>query len=376
MRLMISACLVLALAVLPSPAPACSLCGGYAARTAFLPQYWQAHAIICGTLANPKLDGNTGAGTTELHIDKIVKNDPRLKGVNPFILPRYLTVLGGKEPPRFIALLDDKLQCVGGRDYSPALLDFLAASEVVKEKSRGEKLAHFAKYLDSADPMVAEEAFMQFAQSSDREVLDTAKHLKPDPFRKLVQDPKLDPERLSLFAFLLGASGAASDADLLTPFLRKPDDRACKALDGIVSGYILLRPKEGWAWTYAIVGDPKQSFLVRWGTVKALRFLHAARPDDYRKEFLHATALMIQTGELADVAIGDLQKAKIWDHTKLILAQYDKKTHKAPIVRDALLRYALLCPQPEARTFIAELRQREPALIRRLEEDIAFEQGK
>src|SRR5438105_9420596 len=102
---------------------------------------------------------------------------------------------------------------------------------------------------------------MQFAQASDHEVLDAAKHLKADLFRKLVQDTKLEPERLALFAFLLGATGAPTDADLLAPFLRKPDDRACKALEGIVSGYILIRPKEGWAWSYGVVGDPKQPFL-------------------------------------------------------------------------------------------------------------------
>ena len=371
---------VFGLAVLflpPSPAPACSLCGPYAGKSAFVPQYWLAHAVVCGTLANPKLDGNTGAGTTELRIDKRVKDDPRLKGINVFILPRYLTVLSPKEPPRFIALLDDKLQCIGGRaDYSPALLDFLAASEAVKGKPRNEKLAHFAKYLDSADASVAEEAFMQFAQASDREVLDAAKSLKPDVFRKLVQDQKLVPERLALFAFLLGATGTPADADLLAPYLRKPDDRACKALDGILAGYILIKPKEGWAWAHSVVGDPKQSFFVRWGTVKAVRFLQRARPEQYHKEFLHTAGLMIQTGELADVAISDLERAQIWDHTKLILAQYGKKSHTAPIVRNALVRYAIVCPLPEARDFVNQLRQREPKLVRELEQDIAFEQGK
>jgi hypothetical protein len=85
---------------------------------------------------------------------------------------------------------------------------------------------------------------------------------------------------------------------------------------------------------------------------------------------------MIQSGELADVAVGDLTRWKLWDHTKLILAQYGKPSHSAPIVRNALLRYALLCPQPEAKAFVDRLRQQEPKLVRELEEDLAFEQGK
>jgi hypothetical protein len=200
--------------------------------------------------------------------------------------------------------------------------------------------------------------------------------LKPDVFRKLVKDRKVDAERLALFAFLLGATGEPADADLLMQMLQKPDDRTTKAMEGILAGTILRKPKDGWAWTNAVVADAKQPFLVRWGAVRALRFLYAARPAEYRAQVVLAMGLMIPNGELADVAIGDLQKWQLWDHTRLILKQYGKPSHTAPIVRNALLRYALNCPQPEARLFVEKLRRAEPKLIRELEEDLAFERGK
>jgi hypothetical protein len=191
-----------------------------------------------------------------------------------------------------------------------------------------------------------------------------------------VKDPKVASERLALFAFLLGATGGPADGDLLLQLLQKPDDRSSKAIEGILSGYILQKPKEGWALVNTTLADARQPFLVRWGAVRAVRFLYSARPADYRASVVHALGTMIPNGELADVAIGDLQKWQLWDHTKLILQQYGKPSHSAPILRSALLRYALTCPQPEARQFIATLRQREPKLIRELEEDLAFEQGK
>ncbi len=91
---------------------------------------------------------------------------------------------------------------------------------------------------------------------------------------------------------------------------------------------------------------------------------------------LHAFSLMIASGELANVAITDLQKWKLWDHTDLILKQYNRPSHAAPIIRSAILRYALTCPQPEARQFIEQRRRQEPKVIRELEEDLAFEQGR
>jgi hypothetical protein len=378
MRLVSCTILLAGLALLSAtPSPACSLCGGYATKFPFLIEYWNAQSVVCGTLAKPQLNGNTGAGTTELVIDKVLKGDPRLKNVPSVTLPRYFTILNPKEPPRFMALFDDKLTFIGGRtEYSPAFVEFLLAAEAVKGTSRMQTLVHFAKYLDSADPAVADEAFLLLAQAKDKEVLELARSLKPEMFRKLVKDPRLEPERLSLFAFLLGATGSPADVDLLAPYLQKPDDRTAKALEGILSGYILRRPKEGWNWAYGVLGNSRQSFVVRWGTVRAVRFLYGTHPEAHQAAMLHAFGVMIPQGELGDVAITDLQKWKLWDHTDLILKQYGRPSHSAPIVRNAILRYALVCPRPEARRFIEERRRQEPQVIRELEEDLAFEQGR
>jgi hypothetical protein len=361
----------------PEPAPACSLCGGFAAKFPFVTEYWNASAVVCGTLAKPQLNGNTGAGTTELIVDKVLRGDQRLRNTPVITLPRYFTVLNPKDPPRFIALFDDKLRFYSGRTgFTPALVDFLIASDAAKGKPRAQALAHFAKYLDSSDSAVAEDAFLLFAQANDKEVMDAAGSLRPEVFRKLVKDTRIDAERLSLFAFLLGATGGPTDADVLWPMLQKPDERAVKALEGIASGYILRRPKEGWAWTNATLGDPRRPFLVRWGAVRAVHFLYAARPEDSRPQVVHALGLMVPHGELADVAISDLQKWKLWDHTEVILKQYGRPSHAAPIVRNAILRYALACPSPAAQAFVAERRRQEPKVIHDLEEDIRFEQSR
>src|ERR1700730_9410503 len=100
----------------PCPAPACSLCGPGVPRHAFVGEYWQAHAAVYGAIANPKLSGNSGQGTTELHVEKVLRADPRLKNMNPIILQRYLTILNPKEPPRLVVLFDEKPFTFGGRE--------------------------------------------------------------------------------------------------------------------------------------------------------------------------------------------------------------------------------------------------------------------
>jgi len=59
-----------------------------------------------------------------------------------------------------------------------------------------------------------------------------------------------------------------------------------------------------------------------------------------------------------------------------VLAQYGKESHKAPIMKGAIVRYALCCPKPEAADFIKNVRQQDAETVRRQEELLKFEQKK
>jgi hypothetical protein len=366
------------LVLLPCPALACSLCGTLVRKEALTSEYERARIVAVGTLGKPTLDVATGSGTTPFHVEKVVKG-PAGELARVVTLPRYLPVLDAAHPPRFVMFFNPvsgKLEATGGRQlHSPALLDMLAGTEVLRGKPRTDVLTYFARYLDHADDAVAEEAFLQFAKSTDRDVAEAARALKPDIFRKLIADPRIDPERLSLFAYLLGATGGPKDADALAELLRRPDDRTTKALEGVVAGYVQLRPAEAWDWVFRTLADRKQSYLVRYAVVRSLRFLGTVNPSAHRAHVVRGLTLLVPDAELADAAINDLAKLQVWDHTRTVLDQFGRPTHQAPIVRNSIVRYALACPLPEARQFITQLRRRDAELVRDLEEDLAFERG-
>ncbi len=63
--------------------------------------------------------------------------------------------------------------------------------------------------------------------------------------------------------------------------------------------------------------------------------------------------------------------------TSQVLAQWGKPTHSAPIMKAAIVRYALSCPQTEAADFVKKVRLQEPDIVRRQEEQLAqFEKKK
>ncbi len=371
MRKILAFTLLLLLA--PSPAPACSLCGNLSRAVSLLHEFEQADEILYGRIANPKLEvkpgGLAGSGTTEFHIEKAVKHNPLQPRGQMILLSRYLPILDAKDPPRFVMFYrKGSVQPYSGREVkSPLLLDFVAALQRYRDNPT-EMLLFAGKHLDHADPQIADEAFLAFARADDKLIGQVARKLAPDKLRTLIKAPELEPERLSMYAFLLGACGDASDLDLLRSFLK--DTRNYKAFEGILAGYITMRPQEGWAYMHELVKNETTPFLLRYASLRTMRFFYNAKPEETGKQVMHGLGLALERADVADIAITDLRKWQRWQHTALILACYDKTSHRAPIVKNSIVRYALVCPQPEARTFIEQVRRQDPELVRYLEEEL------
>ncbi len=369
-----AALLISALVALPCPLMACSLCGTMSKRLSLAQEFEQADAVVYGHLANPKLtDFNTGSGTTEFHFDKIVKDKADFPRQKVIVLSRYLPVIDPKDAPRYVMFF--RVPAKNGEPYSgrqistPGVLEFVAGLQRYRDNP-AEMLLHAAKHLDDADPQIAEEAFLLFAKADDKIISQVAKKLTAETLRKLVKTPDLEPERLGMYAYLLGACGDSGDVELLRSLLKNPAPRFFRAYEGILAGYITLQPKEGWSFAQETLKSDKNSFVLRYAVLRALRFFYNANPDEYADHVLTGEALAIAQPDIADVAIQDLMRWKRWEHTKLIVSCYDKASHQSPIVKNSLVRYALACPHAEAKALVERVRRQDPKLVRYLEEEL------
>jgi hypothetical protein len=366
--------LLVGLASSPANAIAgCPFCSGDTkSRLTLRMQYAQAKVVVQGKLKNPRFDPKTDAGFTDLQIDAILKEDPACKVQGVVTLRSYIPVVGNT-PPDFLffcGIADGKLDPTSGIPCTPAIIEYLKSAAKLNDIDPVAKLGFYFKHLDSSDATIAADAFFEFARASDGEIAKAAKQFDAAKIRKLIASPTTPVERLGVLAFLLGISGGPLDTPFLAGMLsEKPlSDRSASAFGGLLAGYILLNPKDGWQFAANTLGDAKQSFAVRLSAIGTVRFLQATRGNDCKTDVLRCCSALLSEGDLADQAIEDLRRWGYWDLTADVLAQFPKPTHAAPIVQRCIVRYALCCPDEQAKRFVSALRRTDPKLVEKVEE--------
>jgi hypothetical protein len=224
---------------------------------------------------------------------------------------------------------------------------------------------------------VARDAFLEFAKTSDADISRIAPKLAPEKLRDWLKNPQTPGERLSLYALMLGVCGGPADADLLAGLLKDGTERSTNAYDGLLAGYVHMRPREGWQLAISTLADGKRPLPIRMAILRTLRFYHISQPAESRGEVLRAMTAALRQGELADMAMEDLRRWKVWDLTPEVLALYGKKGFDAPIMQRAIVRYALSCKdREEAKRFVDERRKTEPDLVQEVDESLQFEKEK
>ncbi len=375
-RLPIAILMTLSAVLMAAPmSPACTFCSGsFGSRLTLRLQFEQAKVVVHGKLENSRFDARTNEGATDLKIETVLKDSLIRKGQSVLTLGSYLPTVGNT--PRdylvFCGTANEKMDPTFGLSATPALLAYIKEAARLDATDAAAKLGFFFKHLDSPDATIAADAFLEFARASDAEILEASRRFDPASIRKLIANPDIPPERLGVFAFLLGISGGPADAQFLAALLKENPlpERSSSAYGGLLAGYVLLAPRDGWQLMANVLGDGRQPYSLRLSTLGTLRFFQATRGKECMAEVLKCCAVLLPYGDLADQPIEDLRRWGYWDLTAEVLAQFSKPSHQAPIVRRCIVRYALSCPDEQSQRFIAALRAVDPKLIKTVEESL------
>ena len=374
-RLLAGAIAVLTATLIALPAPACPFCS--MTGQTLTDDVNQASMVLYGTLKNPRLNANDGAGATDLEIESIVKKHEILGDKKVITLPRYVPTDNNKV--KFLIFCDvfkGKVDPYKGVPMkSDDIVKYLSGAIALKGKAPGERLRFFFDWLDNSDIEISNDAYKEFGNASYGDYKDMAKTLPPEKVVKWLNDPNTPTFRFGLYASILGHCGKPEHADVLKKMLDDPQKRVSTGVDGILAGYTLLKPKEGWEYITGILGDPKKEFMLRYAALRSIRFFWDSRPDVIdKKKLLEGACLLLDQSDIADLAIEDLRKWKQKEVLGRVLALNDKSSHNIPIVRRAILRYALsFQDQPPAAAFVKAARAKDNEWVKDVEELLKLE---
>ncbi len=375
LRRCLAALLVLALAAFfIVPAPACPFCSMQGQT--LTGEVAQAAMVLYGSLANAKQEGSV-----DLVVDTVVKGDDVLGKRKTVTLERYV------EPPgpqyKYLVFCDvfkgkiDAYRGVAVKSDSD-LPKYLRGALAVRDKKPDERLRFFFDYLDNADAEISNDAYKEFANVDYKDYRDMAGSLPANKIAGWLKSSATPSFRYGLYASMLGHCGKPEHAALLRSMLENHDQPPTSGADGILAGYVMLNPKEGWDYARGILSDPKKEFMLRYAALRAARFFHDSRPDVVpAKDVVSAIALLLSQSDIADLAVEDLRKWGEWELADKVLALRNTPSFEVPIVRRSVLRFALSCPDKvaAAKAYVDEQRKADAQAVADAEELLKLEQA-
>ncbi len=354
---------LLALAVVPLLAAsmeACEFCSGEKGKTLTL-QFDDATMVLYGHFENARTTANDiGQGESDFVIEEALKSHDAIKGVKKITLQRYYA----NPKLKFVIFCDvykGKIDAYKGTQVSDAgeMRKYITAILKNKDKSQPERLRVAFDFLNSPEIEVAMDAYKEYSRAAYSDYKEMAKTLPADKIAGWLQDPKTPQFRYGLYASLLGHCGTKKDGEMLFAMINDSEKRKVSGLHGLMAAYVMLEPKKGWKYLNELVQDKEQPFMVRYSGLQTMRFLCDNRLDVVNKdesaartEVVKGVAGILKVSDMADFAIEDLRKWHRWEYCDQVIGMSGKTNFGTPILRKAILRYALQCPSGRATDFV------------------------
>jgi hypothetical protein len=236
-----------------------------------------------------------------------------------------------------------------------------------------QRLRYFAPFLEHADPLIAEDAYLEFGHAPFDEVARVADALPMARMRSWLGDPQVPPSHKGFYGLALGLAppgeDRAANAAALRELILAPADDFRGGFDGILGGYLLLTGATGLdlvetrylANRQAADGDVRHAQT-------ALRFYWEYGHEIARPRLAAAMRHLLARSEFADSAITDLARWKDWGAWQQVTALYRSDGDPGAATRRAVVGYLSACPDARAATALAELRRRDPDGVAEAEE--------
>lgn len=235
------------------------------------------------------------------------------------------------------------------------------------------RLEFFQEYLEDTDPMLAADAYDEFAKTPYAGVVALKDKMHRDRLLKWISDPEMPATRKRLYYTMLGICAEPSDAQVLETLMRTDDRKARAGLDALIACYLMMTKEQGLPLIEDLfLKNKKAEYADTYAAIMALRF-HGTEVEVLPKPALvKALHHMLDRPELADLVIPDLARWEDWEAMPKLVELFKKADENSSWVRVPVINYLRACPLPEAAKYIEELSAIDPEAVRRANTFFSF----
>jgi hypothetical protein len=337
-------------------------------------------------------DRETSAGESVFQIDRFVYRHPLFQFRSELRLPRYVGISADQAPQAYLIFGEihkGEVEVYRGEPIaSPAAVgEYLAGLLAIDWENLSARIGFCFSHVVATDAAIAADALLELNNLSPQELIASSRDLDHWKVHDLLANPTTKADQLGILALLLAGCGKEQDVQVVRKLIDRIEGRKAPGapegqvlsqvalIDSVLIAYTAMAPAEGFAAIHRIVADPKRDFAHRYAALRALRHLrdNPIKPID-GQAVINAVVLLLDQGDICDLAMEDLRRWQRWELTGKVISYYGRETHAVPIVKRAILRFALNAPDNAvARAFVSERRLEDPERVRETEELLELE---
>lgn len=310
-----------------------------------------------------------------------------------------------------VGVENDALEWLTPLPLSETAIEYIRKLPTVAKKG-GERLQFFQEYLENADPLLAQDAYDEFARAPYADVKELKEYMHHDKLVEWIKSSDVNPSRRRLYLTMLGVCGSAADLPMLEEMIESDYSAKKPVLDAIVaSGKALGGPLNLDMWTEMVdleerqkklgldatvacyltlhgpdgldliderfLKNPKVEYTHAYMTIMALRF-HGEEGDVIPKDRLLASMrLLLDNPDFADQVIPDLARWEDWSVLDRLVEMYKKGDEKS-YIRQPVVTYLTVAGEQEgdigkrAQAALAELEKLDPEGVKKAKSLMAF----
>jgi hypothetical protein len=275
-----------------------------------------------------------------------------------------------------------------------------------------DRLTFFQEYLENDDPLLAQDAYDEFARAPYSEVKELKDRMQHDRLVKWIASPEVNPSRRRLYLTMLGVCGDDRDLPLLKEMItadfkaKKPfmeglvtcgltlggpiglpawiesvelDQRRQKlGLDAMIACYLTLRGPDGMDLIdQRFLKDPDVEYSHGYSTIMALRFLGEETDIVPRGRLLESMRLLLDNPNFADQVILDLSRWEDWSALDRLVQMFKASDAKSYVRQPVVTYLTVASEQPgevgaRATAALEELEALDPEAVKRARSLMAF----